>query len=113
MDEYTKHIEQWQNWLAAPLGQEFEIVPLENPEQLRKGESLKVRLFFMGQKVHEARLTQISGTHTLKLLKTDDCFTVAIPREGFQFINAKIEIPVKDRQVIWYSAPLTFNTHFR
>ena len=106
----TKHVEKWHEWLASPLGQRFEIVPAKDPTRLKAGDTLPVRLFFMGRQIHEARITKMSRTHSLKDVKTDDCFNITIGQGKLQFINAKIEIPVKDREIIWYAASLTFTT---
>ena len=107
--KHTKHIEKWHDWLARPLGQRFEIVPMKDPTRLKAGDTLPVKLFFMGKQIREARVTEMSRTHTLKDLKTDDCFNITIGQGGLQFINTKIEIPVKDKEIIWYAASLTFN----
>ena len=106
----TKHIEKWHDWLAKPLGQRLEIVPMKDPTVLEAGDTLPVRLYFMGRQIREARITEMSRTHTLKDVKTDDCFNITIGKGALQFINTKIEIPVKDREIIWYAASLTFFT---
>ncbi len=107
--KFMKHIESWHPWVTEPLNQRFEIVPLKNPAALAKGESLQVRLYFMGQQIHEAALTQASGAQKLTTVKTDDRFSVTLSDKNFQLISAKIEVPVKDRQIIWYGTSLTFN----
>ena len=108
--KFTKHIETWQDWMTQPLGQRFEIVPMQNISRLKPGDALPVALVFMGKKVREAELTQTSREDELRKVKTDDVFTVNIVREGFQLIRARVEVPLKEKNFIWYTATLTFNT---
>ncbi len=108
--KYTKHIEKWHDRMAKPLGQRLEIVPLKDVSGLQQGNLLPVALFFMGKKIHEAELTQVSREDTLTKMKTDDNFNVKIGDSSFQLIRARVEIPLTDRNFIWYTATLTFNT---
>ncbi|MDL1963697.1 MAG: DUF4198 domain-containing protein [Deltaproteobacteria bacterium] len=108
--KYTKHIEKWHNFLTEPLGQRFEIVPLKDPTRMKKGDLLPVKIFHMGKELQSVRLTKISKTHNLELIKNNGIFYVQVAQKGLQFVNAKVEVPVKDKEVIWYAASLTFYT---
>ena len=108
--KYTKHIQDWHGCLAKPLGQRFEIVPLKDPTKMNEGDFLPLKIFFMGKEIQSAKITKISKTHDLESINGDGVFNVRIGPTGFQFFNAKIEIPVKDKEIIWYAASLTFYT---
>ena len=105
-----KYIEHWHDGLTKPLGVVFEIVPLKNPAALSKKEQLPVRLFFMGESVYKASITLNSRKEDLIRVETDDYFLITLSPQKTQFINAKIEVPVKDKKIIWYAAALTFDT---
>ena len=108
--KYMKHIESWHDFMLKPLGQRFEIVPMKDPLETREGEILPVKLFFMGKEINTAKITKESRSHSLDNIETESHFNIKIGKKGLQFINAKIEIPVKEREIIWYAASLTFIT---
>ena len=108
--KYTKHIEKWHNFLTEPLGQRFEIVPLKDPTRMKEGDLLPVKIFHMGREVQSAKITQVSRIHNLDSITSNGVFDVRMGKKGLQFINAKVEVPVKDKEVIWYAASLTFYT---
>jgi hypothetical protein len=108
--KYMKHIHAWKGFMLKPLGQRFEIVPVKDPLSAREGEILPIKLFFMGKEIKQAKITRKSRTHELDAVSTEGHFEIVIGKKGLQFINAKIEIPVSEKEVIWYAASLTFNT---
>ena len=111
--KFTKHIVKWCDALAKPLGQRFEVVPLHDPTSLKAGDRLPVKIFFEGKIASAARIASTSNmekTHDLKSIRGEDPFMVDIGPAGLQLINAKLELPVKNQQVVWYAASLTFYT---
>lgn len=111
--KHTKHIVKWCDFLASPVGQRFEIVPLKDPTSLKQGDSLPVRVFFEGKPVLKARVSKTSDmakTHDLEPVKDKSSVVVQIGPPGLQLINAKLVVPVKGKQVIWFAASLTFRT---
>ena len=111
--KHTKHILRWCEFLAGPLGQRFEIVLLQDPTKLKEGDCLQVKVFFEGKPASGAKLSKTSNmekTHDLEEIRGVGPFAVIVGPPGLQLINAKIEVPIKDRQVIWFAASLTFCT---
>ncbi|MEA1933988.1 MAG: DUF4198 domain-containing protein [Thermodesulfobacteriota bacterium] len=88
-------------------------MPLENLTTLKQGDHLPVKVFFEGKPAPEARVSKTSDmakTHDLEPVKGKGPISVQIGPPGLQLINAKLLIPVKGRQVIWFAASLTFRT---
>ncbi len=108
--KFMKYIDSWHDFMAKPLGQRFEIVPMKDPLKTRQGDILPVKLFFMGKEVRQAQITGESRTHRLQAMTAQDTFKIIIGEKGLQFIGAKIEIPVSEKEIIWYAASLTFST---
>lgn len=111
--KHTKHISSWQEFLSKPLGQRFEIVPLQDPTKLKKGDTLRVKIFFEDKPANVSNLSKTSDmtkTHEQQKIHGVGPFDVIIGKPGLQLINTKIKVPVKDRQVIMLAASLTFYT---
>lgn len=111
--KYTKHLIKWASFLAKPLGQKFEIVPLKDPTTLAPGDMLLVQIYYEGKIVSAARLSRtsdMSDTHDLETVSGNDPFMVKIGQQGLHLINAKLEVPIGSKEVIWYACSLTFNT---
>ena len=111
--KYTKHVVQWCDILAEPLGQRFEIVPLKDPTSLKKGDRLPVKIFFEGKPALGAKLAKTSSmgqTHDIEQVQGEGPFMVEIGPPGLQLINAKIVLPVQGQQVVWIASSLTFHT---
>ncbi len=111
--KFTKHVVKWCDVLARPLGQRFEIVPLKDPTKLKEGDCLPLKIFFEGKPVSGASLAKTSSmdkTHALEQVQGEGPFVVQIGPTGLQLINAKFELPVQGRQVVWFAVSLTFLT---
>jgi uncharacterized GH25 family protein len=111
--KHTKHIVTWCDFLSMPVGQRFEIVPLKDPTSLKQGDSLPVKVFFEEKPTLKARVSKTSDmakTHDLDPVKGESSTAVQIGPPGLQLINAKLAVPVKGKQVIWFAASLTFHT---
>jgi len=109
----TKHVVKWCDSLAKPLGQRFEIVPLKDPTKLKEGDRLPVKIFFEGKPAFGANLAKTSSmghSHDLESVQSEGPFMVQIGAAGLQLVNAKLELPVQGRQVVWIAASLTFRT---
>ena len=111
--KYTKQIIKWSDFLSESVGQRFEIIPLENPATLKQGGRLPVKVFFEGKPAPKARVSKTSDmakTHDLEPVKEKGPISVQIGPPGLQLINAKLLVPVKGKQVVWFAASLTFRT---
>lgn len=111
--KHTKHIVKWCDFLSGPVGQRFEIVPLKDPTSLKQGDSLPVKVFFEGKPALKARVSKTSNmakTHDLEPAKDENSVVVQVGPPGIQLINAKLVVPVKGKQVVWFAASLTFLT---
>lgn len=109
--KYTKHIEKWSGFLNKPLGQRFEIVPLKDPTTLKQGDNLPIRVFFEGKPCGNAKVSKSSkmtDTHTLEDVQGENPFMVEIGTPGLQLVSAKLEMPVKGNQKVWFACSLTF-----
>ena len=111
--KHTKHIVKWCDFLSGPVGQRFEIVPLKDPTSLKQGDSLPVKVFFEGKPALKARVSKTSNmakTHDLEPAKDESSVIVQVGPPGLQLINAKLVVPVKGKQIVWFAASLTFRT---
>jgi len=111
--KYTKHIANWCDFLAKPLGQRLEIVPLNDPTSLKEGEPLPVKIFFEGKPASGAILSKTSHmekTHEDEPVKGEGPFMIIVGSPGLQLINTKFMFQVKEKQVIWFASSLTFYT---
>jgi len=111
--KYTKHIARWCDFLAKPLGQRIEIVPLKDPSSMKQGDRLPVKLFFEGKPLTNARLSgssNMKSTHSLKEISGEGPFLVEVGPPGAQLINAKYRMPVEGKQVVWFAVSMTFKT---
>ena len=112
--KFTKHVARWCDLLAKPLGQRFEIIPLQDPTRLKQGDRLPVRIFFEGKPAIGARVAKTSNmeqTHRLEPVQAEAPFIVTIGPPGLQLINAKLAVPIKKGHVTWFAASLTFRTN--
>jgi hypothetical protein len=104
---------KWCENLAKPLGQRFEIVPLQDPTGLKQGERLPVKVFFEGKPVPGAKIAKTSSvkqSHELEPVQAEGPSMVTIGPPGLQLISAKFELPVKEGQIVLFGASLTFST---
>ena len=111
--KYTKHISMWCNFLAQPLGQRFEIVPMKDPTNLKEGDNLPIKVYFEGKPAPVASLsktTLMDDSHQMEEIKGDGPFMVRIGPPGLQLVKAKYRIDVTGRQVVWLAASLSFTT---
>lgn len=109
----TKHVAKWCDFLAKPLGQRFEIVPLKDPTTLKAGDLLPVKIFFEGKPASGAMLAKTSTmghTHDLESVQGEGPFMVNIGAPGLQLVNTSFEIPVQGPQIVFFAASLTFYT---
>jgi len=113
--KFTKHIIKWEDYMSQPIGAKVEVVPLQDPSKLKKGEFLEVQFYLDGKVMpfKEARFAIDSDPHKhqdLVYLTSTKPIKVKIHETGPQIINGKYKLKLEDNEVIWYSFTLTFNT---
>ena len=92
---------------SKPLGQELEMVPLENPGNLKEGDYLKVKVLFKGKPLgHQMVYGTYTGFSTEKNVFAYTTSTdpqgiakIKILKSGVWFLVTKIKEPYPDREV--------------
>jgi len=92
--ESIKRIDAWGTALAKPLGLELEIVPLDDPLRLRKGDKLHLIVYAAGKPVAGAKVAYFG--HPRGVTAADGRVNVRLQRSGLQLIQASIETPLAD-----------------
>ena len=111
--KYTKHISMWSDFLAQPLGQRLEIVPIKDPTRVKEGDQLPIKIYFEGKPAPVASLcktTRMEDTHEMDEVKGDGPFMVTVGPPGLQLVTAKYKIQVDRKAVVWLAASLSFKT---
>lgn len=90
----VKTLRQWSPAFAQPLSQALEVVPAQNPLQLKAGDTLSVRVIWQGQPRAGVSVTY----HGSAQGKTgvDGALAVRLQRPGLQLIQASIVEPPVD-----------------
>ena len=94
--ESVKRIDVWAPVFAAPLTQDLEIVPLEDPLTLAAGDKLHLRVTLAGQPVSGAVVTYDGDPRGAS--DAEGHVNVRIRRGGFQLIEAGISRPLDSPQ---------------
>ena len=112
----AKEILAWQPFLAKPIGQRAEIVPLKNPVTLKEGDKLPVMLYYEGNPM-PAEGARVSGTSDSKIehpekftITEGKPYEVTIGPAGRQIITGNYEKKLGDNKHVWYAFSLTFTT---
>lgn len=106
-----KSIFKWDEKVAN-LGLKFEIVPLQNPLELKVGDKLKVKVLLDGKPISgvefEDQNDDIDGIATDK--NGEATLTLSKPKDGLQIIAAGIKMPNldKDADTLQLTATLSF-----
>jgi len=112
----SKHILTWQDFMAKPIAQRAEIVPLKDPTKLKEGDTLPVVLYYEGKPmpIEGARVSTTSdssiGHPELINLKNQKPFNVKIGPAGHQIIIGKYEHKLDKTHRVWFAFSLTFTT---
>jgi len=112
----AKEIPTWQPFMAKPVGQRVEIVPLKDPTRLKKGDLLPVVLYYEGKPMptEGARVSKTSDSGIehpdMADLKGGKPFNVKVGPAGRQLIIGKYEHRLDDTRRGWYAFSLSFTT---
>jgi uncharacterized GH25 family protein len=112
----SKEIIAWQSFLAKPIGQRAEIVPLKDPTTLKAGDTLPVMLFYEGKPmpVEGARVSLTSDPAVedpeMGTLQAQKPFSVKVGPTGRQIIIGKYEHRLDETRRVWFAFSLTFTT---
>lgn len=92
--QYAKVWLQDGPWVNTPVGMKFEIVPLENPQEVPSGGELSVRLLFDGRPTKEISVFSEKGEEW----KTDreGVGRIKLAGKGFHLLMARHQVPVRD-----------------
>ncbi|WP_460031163.1 DUF4198 domain-containing protein [Megalodesulfovibrio paquesii] len=112
----AKEIVTWQPFMAKPIGQRAEIVPLKDPSTLKEGDILPVMLCFEGKPMPAkgARIST-SAKHDVEdpeLISpaNPELIEVKVGPAGRQMIIGKYERAVSETRKVWFAFSLTFTT---
>ncbi len=92
--ESIKRIDRWNTGLSQPLTRELELVPLDNPLQLKPGGKLHLRAWFQGKPA--AGVTVAYFGKPRGVTDADGKVNIRLQNPGFQLIQASFELPLSD-----------------
>jgi nickel transport protein len=113
----SKEIVAWKPFMAKPVGQRAEIVPLKDPTNLKEGEMLPIQLFFEGKVMQpegsRTSLTSDPKNEHPKLVyrKNLEPVQVKVGPPGRQIIIGKYAKKVAGEKWVWFAFSLTFKTN--
>jgi nickel transport protein len=84
----VKRIDRWAEPLAKPLAAGLELIPLEDPLRLRKGEKLHLRVTFDGKPVEDADVAYDGKPRGRP--GPDGRINIRLRHGGFQVIQASV-----------------------
>ncbi|MBW4565079.1 MAG: DUF4198 domain-containing protein [Mojavia pulchra JT2-VF2] len=102
---YPKSLYKWSDAIAQPLGLQLEIVPLQNPFEVKSGEELDVQVLFGGVPLQEV-LVEYLG-QTIEDGDQDTIFSIPWTQSGLKTIEASYSIPLKNNP---YTDELSYST---
>lgn len=112
----SKKILFWQPFMAKPIGQRAEIVPLKDPTKLKQGDTLPVMLYYEGKPMPaEGARVSITSDSTVEHpemagLEAGKPYNVKIGPAGPQIIIGKYEHRIDETRRVWFAFSLTFTT---
>jgi nickel transport protein len=108
--EAVKRIDRWSPALGRALTQALEIVPKNNPLQLKAGDKLRLRVTFQGQPVAGATVAYFGKPRGVSA--ADGALNIRLNQAGFQHIEASLEQPLADGKAdkTIHAAALQFET---
>lgn len=102
--KYTKALYDWSEALAQPFNQPVEILPLENPLEVKAGDNLDVRVLYQGKPVSDANVEYLGQVVPIG---ADGIFSVPIGDGGLQQLEAQYQILSNSNLTIGYEVSLT------
>jgi nickel transport protein len=104
----VKRIDHWAEPLAEPLAAGLELIPLEDPLRLRKGEKLHLRVTFDGKPVEDADVAYDGRPRGRP--SPDGAINIRLRHGGFQVIQAGLTRALASEKAdeVIYSTHLNF-----
>ena len=95
--KFGKSLFSWNRRFAEPFGMRFELVPLKNPFDVKKGEALPIKVLFEGKPLEGAtvRIQGYDGRRS-ELLSNKEGMANIVIEKGMQIITARHKVPLKD-----------------
>ncbi|MEW6001170.1 MAG: DUF4198 domain-containing protein [Nitrospirota bacterium] len=96
--KYGKSLFSWNRKFVEPFGMRFEIIPLKNPFEIKKGKVLPIKVLFEGKPLEGASIKLSGyGKETTELVTNKNgTADIVIEKAGIQIITARHKIPLKD-----------------
>ncbi len=88
--KYTKAFYDWSDTLANPYNQPLEIIPLENPLDVKPGDSLQVKVLYQGNPISDAVVEHLGTSFPVD---NNGIFSVSIGAEGLRQLEASYSLP--------------------
>lgn len=102
--KYTKAFYDWSDTLAKPYNQPLEIIPLQNPLDVKPGDSLQVKVLYQGNQISDAVVEHLGKSFPVD---NNGIFSVPIGIEGLQQLEAGYSLPAIGNLRTSYEASLT------
>ncbi|RUS96262.1 hypothetical protein DSM106972_088040 [Dulcicalothrix desertica PCC 7102] len=102
--KYTKALYDWSPALAESFNQPLEILPLQNPLEVKAGDNLNVRVLYQGKPASDANLEYLGQVVPIG---QDGIFSIPIGVGGLQQVEAQYESLINPDFKISYEASFT------
>lgn len=102
--KYTKALYDWSPALATSFNQPLEILPLQNPLEVKAGDNLNVRVLYQGKPVSDANVEYLGQVVPMG---TDGIFSIPIGVGGLQQVETQYASVLNPNFTISYEASFT------
>lgn len=92
--EAIKRLDRWGTALTRPMTQALELVPNDNPLNLKSGDKLRLRAFFQGKPTANVTVAYFGKPRGVS--GADGAVNIRLSEPGFQLIQASLETPLDD-----------------
>ena len=92
--ESIKRLDRWGAALARPMTQALELVPNDNPLNLKTGDKLRLRAYFQGKPAANVTVAYFGKPRGVS--GADGAVNIRLSETGFQLIQASLETPLDD-----------------
>ena len=92
--EGVKRLDRWSDTMARPLGTELELTPLADPLKLKRGDKLRLRVWFQGKPAAGVAVAYFGKPRGIT--DADGYVNVTLRQPGFQLIQGSIERRIDD-----------------